>query len=293
LSNLIDRLHPTRWPAPLQEAWAIAKTVAFAAVIVLIPRIVLAQPFTIPSASMEPTVQEGDYIVVSKMAYGWSNYSVSAGTLPFSLPPGVGRFMAKPPHRGDVVVFSLPRDDHEVYIKRLVGVPGDAIQVRDGVLYVNGLAARQSPAAPAPTTCPDDVYGKSLAPRYTETLPGGRTHPIAACADHRGPANNTAVFRVPAGCYFMLGDNRDNSLDSRFAPLGGRQTAQAEGACPFDSSLAAALGDDWNGVGFVPADHLVGKADLILFSWSHGAALLKPWTWVMNLQLDRWMKPIT
>ena len=291
--SLIDRLHPRHWPAPAQEAWAIAKTMAFAAVVVLIPRIVLAQPFTIPSASMEPTVQEGDYIVVSKMAYGWSNYSVSAGTLPFSLPAGVGRFMAKPPHRGDVVVFSLPRDDHEVYIKRLVGLPGDTIQVRDGVLYVNGAAARQSPAAPAPTTCPDDVYGKSLAPRYQETLPGGRTHPIAACADHRGPANNTAVFRVPAGCYFMLGDNRDNSLDSRFAPLGGRQTAQAEGACPFDSSLSAALGDDWNGVGFVPADHLVGKADLILFSWSHGAALLKPWTWVMNLQLDRWMKPIT
>jgi len=290
--RLPDDLRPNHWPAPLQEAFAIAKTVAFAAVIVLIPRIVLAQPFTIPSASMEPTVQEGDYIVVSKSAYGWSNYSVSAGTLPFSLPPGAGRFMAKPLHRGDVVVFSLPRDDHEVYIKRLIGLPGDAVQVRDGVLYVNGAAARLRTAAAAPTTCPDDIDGKSLATRYQETLPGGRTHPIAACADRRGPANNTAVFRVPAGCYFMMGDNRDNSIDSRFAPLGGRQTPQAEGACPFDSSLSVALGDDWNGVGFVPADHLIGKADLILFSWSRGAALLKPWTWVMNLQLDRWMKPI-
>ena len=290
--SLPEAFRPSRWPAPVQEAWAIAKTVAFAAVIVLIPRIVLAQPFTIPSASMEPTVQEGDYIVVSKSAYGWSNYSVSAGTLPFSLPAGAGRFMAKAPRRGDVVVFSLPRDDREVYIKRLIGLPGDAVQVRDGVLYVNGAAAPQRPAAAAPTTCPDDVDGKSLAPRYQESLPGGRTHPIAACADHRGPANNTAVFHVPAGCYFMLGDNRDNSLDSRFAPLGGRQTGLAEGECPFNSSLSAALGDDWNGVGFVPADHLIGKADIILFSWSRGASLAKPWTWVTKLQLDRWMKPI-
>ena len=290
--RLPEVLRPARWPAPAQEAFAIAKTMAFAAVIVLIPRIVLAQPFTIPSASMEPTVQEGDYIVVSKSAYGWSNYSVSAGTLPFSLPAGAGRFMAKTPQRGDVVVFSLPRDDHEVYIKRLIGLPGDAVQVRDGVVFVDGVAARQRPAPSALTTCPDDVDGKSPAPRYQETLPGGKTHPIAACADHRGPANNTAVFRVPAGCYFMLGDNRDNSLDSRFAPLGGRQTGLAEGECPFDPGLAAALGDDWNGVGFVPADHLIGKADIILFSWSKGASLVKPWTWVMNLQLDRWMKPI-
>jgi signal peptidase I len=290
--RLPEALHPSRWPAPAQEALAIARTVAYTAVIVLIPRIVLAQPFTIPTASMEPTVQEGDYIVVSKFNYGWSNYSVQAGTFPWSPPPGTGRFMAKAPHRGDVVVFSLPRDDREVYIKRLIGLPGDAVQVRDGVLYVNGAAARQTPAAAAATTCPDDIDGKSLAPRYVETLPGGKAHPIAACADRRGPANNTAVFRVPAGCYFMMGDNRDNSLDSRFAPLGGRQTALAEGACPFDSSLSAALGDEWNGVGFVPADHLVGKADIILFSWSHGAALTKPWTWVMNLQMDRWMKPI-
>jgi len=290
--SLIDRLHPRRWPAPLQEAWALGKTVAFAAVIVLIPRIVLAQPFTIPSASMEPTVQEGDYIVVSKFAYGWSNYSVTAGTLPISPPPGVGRFMARPPHRGDVVVFSLPRDDREVYIKRLIGLPGDAIQVRDGVLYINGVAAPQAPAKATPTTCPDDFEGKSLAARYDEMLPGGRPHQIAACANRQGAANNTAVFHVPANCYFMLGDNRDNSIDSRFAPLGGRQTAAAESACAFDSSLAPALGDDWNGVGFVPADHLIGKADVILFSWSHGASLFKPWTWVMNVQFDRWMKPI-
>jgi len=290
--SLIDRLHPRHWPAPAQEAWAIAKTMAFAAVVVLIPRIVLAQPFTIPSASMEPTVQEGDYIVVSKFAYGWSNYSVTAGTLPISPPPGVGRFMARPPRRGDVVVFSLPRDDHEVYIKRLIGLPGDTVQVRGGVLYVNGVAAPQSPTRAAPTTCPDDYESKTVTARYDEVLPGGRVHQIAACGDRRDHANNTAAFRVPANCYFMMGDNRDNSVDSRFAPLGGRQTAAAEAACPFDTSLSPALGEDWDGVGFVPADHLIGKADAILFSWSHGASLFKPWTWVMNVQLNRWMKAI-
>jgi len=290
--SLIDRIHPRHWPAPAQEAFAIVRTMAYAAVIVLIPRIVLAQPFTIPSASMEPTVQEGDYIVVSKFAYGWSNYSVTAGTLPFSPPAGTGRLMARPPHRGDVVVFALPRDDKEVYIKRLIGLPGDSVQVKGGVLFVNGVAAPQAPTKAAPTTCPDDYDSKTVAPRYDEALPGGRVHQIAECSNRQGPANNTAVFKVPAGCYFMMGDNRDNSIDSRFAPLGGRQTAAAEAACPFDSSLSVALGDDWDGVGFVPADHLIGKADAILFSWSRGASLFKPWTWVMNVQLNRWMKAI-
>ena len=291
--SLIDRLRPARWPQPVREAASLIQTLLIVGVVVLIPRIVLAEPFTIPSASMEPTVQEGDYILVSKFAYGWSGYSVTAGTLPVSPKPASGRVMARPPHRGDVVVFSLPRDDHEVYIKRLVGLPGDALQVKRGILYVNGQAARQQPLADALTTCPGEDYGRVEAPRYLERLPGGPAHPIAACANHMGPANNTAVFRVPAGCYFMMGDNRDNSIDSRFAPLGGRQSEAAESACPFDSDLSVALGDDWNGVGFVPADHLVGKAEMILVSWREGAALTKPWTWVADLQPSRFFRKIT
>ena len=291
--SLIDRLRPSRWPQPLREAASFVQTLVVVGVVVLIPRIVLAEPFTIPSASMEPTVQQGDYILVSKFAYGWSGYSVQAGTFPYSPAPGVGRVMARAPHRGDVVVFSLPRDDREVYIKRLIGLPGDTVQVLGGILYVNGVAARQHPLADAPTTCPGDDLERVDAARYLETLPGGRSHPIAACADRKGPANNTAAFRVPAGCYFMMGDNRDNSIDSRFAPLGGRQSGAAENACPFDSELSVALGDDWDGVGFVPADHLVGKADMILVSWSQGASVVKPWTWLMNLQPGRMLRAIS
>ncbi len=290
--NLIDRLRPSRWPQSMREAASFVQTLLIVGVVVLIPRIVLAQPFTIPSASMEPTVQQGDYIVVSKYDYGWSRYSVTAGTFPVSPKPAVGRLMARTPTRGDVVVFSLPRDDHEVYIKRLIGLPGDALQVKGGVLYVNGQKAAQQRQADGLTTCPGYDYGRVEAPRYLESLPGGKTHPIAACADRKGPANNTAVFRVPAGCYFMLGDNRDNSIDSRFAPLGGRQSAAAENACPFNSDLSVALGDDWNGVGFVPADHLVGKAEMVLVSWREGAALTKPWTWVANLQPSRFFRRI-
>ncbi len=133
----------------LREVVSILKTVIYALLIALLPRIVFAQPFTIPSASMEPTLQEGDYIVVSKFAYGWSRYS-----LPFNPPVGTGRLMASNPHRGDVVVFNLPRDQRTVYIKRLIGLPGDTLQVRHGIMFINGVSAPQSPLGSAPTTCP-------------------------------------------------------------------------------------------------------------------------------------------
>ena len=285
LSNL---LRSERWPEPIREAVSILKTIIYALLIALLPRVVLAQPFTIPSASMEPTLQEGDYIVVSKFAYGWSRYS-----LPFNPPVGSGRFMGRSPHRGDVVVFNLPRDQRTVYIKRLIGLPGDSLQVRHGTLFVNGVMASQSALGSAPTTCPQSFGEKIDAARYQETLPGGRIHQIAACFRGQGGANDTAVYRVPADCYFMMGDNRDNSVDSRFPPFNGPNSKAALTACPFDPKLAVALGDEEDGVGFVPFENLVGKADFVLLSWSHGASLLKPWTWVLNAQPSRWLHSIT
>ena len=229
----------------------IIKTVVFALLIALVLRIVLFQPFTIPSASMEPNLYEGDYIVVSKWTYGYSKHSI-----PFS--PGLfkGRIMENQPDRGDIVVFKLPRDNKTDYIKRLIGLPGDRIQMINNVLYLNGAVV------PDVVVSNDDVdeVGRSVT-QFTETLPGGKTFK----AQEFGPGNpldNTVEFTVPAGYYFMIGDNRDNSLDSREYPENG-------------------------GVGLVPAENLVGKAEIILFSWSPGASLWNPVSWFSKVRPSR------
>ena len=270
------------------ELASICKTLALAGAVALLPKIVLAQPFTIPSASMEPTLQQGDYILVSKFSYGWSRFS-----LPFGLPLGKGRLLGRAPRRGDVVVFKLPRDDRQDYVKRVVGLPGDRLQVKDGVLFINAAPAPLRARGEAPTTCPNGLPFRVEAVRYEERLPGGRLHPVAACFAGAGGANDTAEYTVPAGCFFMMGDNRDNSVDSRFPPYGGPDSRQALAACPFDPHLAAVLTDPENGVGFVPFDNLVGRADLILFSWSPAASMFKPWTWVIGAQPSRWFHRIT
>ena len=237
----------------VQEIVEIVKTVFYALLIALVLRVVLFQPFTIPSASMEPTLLEGDYIIVSKYSYGYSRHSI-----PFSPPIGHGRLFGRMPERGDIIVFKLPRDGHTDYIKRLVGLPGDRIQVRNGALYVNEKAVTREPLGPGVTEFAGG-YTRTVM-RYQETQ-GSHTYTTYDFGPD-GDLDNTGVFLVPERHYFFMGDNRDNSLDSRVPP-------------------------ERQGVGMVPAENLVGKAQIILLSWHREAALFKPWTWVTKARPSR------
>ena len=235
------------------ETWEVIKTVAVALLIALVLRVILFQPFTIPSASEEPNLYEGDYVFVTKFDYGWSKHSI-----PLSPPLFSGRIFDHAPQRGDIIVFKLPRDNNTDYIKRLIGVPGDRVQVKDGLLYLNGQLV--------PRVVKDVVQetgGTSVVrpvERVQETLPGGRTY-LTNDFGTGYDLDNTQEFTVPPGYYFFMGDNRDNSADSRLPPE--------------------------IGVGMVPEENLVGRARVVLISWSQGASLFKPWTWVMNLRPSR------
>lgn len=246
------------------------KTVIWALVIAGAFRTLFFQPFWIPSGSMKDTLLIGDFLFVNKMAYGYSRYSC-----PFSACPISGRLFGDEPERGDVVVFRHPVNGTD-FIKRLVGLPGDTVQMREGVLYLNGEMVPQTPAGtfeeiyekqgplgqlPRCENGPVGEGGICTSSRATETLPGGRQHNVLNI-DENGFADNTDVFTVPAGHYFFLGDNRDNSQDSRFG--------QAVG-----------------GVGFVPAENLIGRADRIIFS-SAGRSMLFFWTW----RADRFFKAV-
>lgn len=232
------------------------KPLAVAFLVFLVIRIFLFQPFTIPSDSEEPTLRIGDYVIVSKSSYGWSRHS-----FPFSLAPFGGRILGQAPRRGDVIVFKLPRDGRTDYVKRLIGLPGDRVQLIHGVVFLNGAPLRQQSLGP--TTDPDDPSRPVIALR--ETLPDGRSHVILREATER-EGDTTGVYRVPEGQYFFLGDNRDNSLDSRWPRAVG--------------------------VGFVPAENLEGKAELIAFAWRGGASLFKPWTWVSRFDPGRMFHPV-
>jgi signal peptidase I len=240
----------------LDELVEIIKTVVYALLIALFLRVLFFQPYTIPSASMEPNLYEGDYIIVTKWTYGYSRHSI-----PFSPPLFSGRILEKQAHRGDIVVFKLPRDHKVDYIKRVIGLPGDRIQMKQGRLYLND---KPVPREPLPSIKEDigDGYVRDVA-RYRETLPGGKTY-ITNDFGTDGQLDNTDVYLVPAGHYFMMGDNRDNSEDSRVPPEAG-------------------------GVGYVPAENFEGKAQIILLSWKPGASIFKPWTWVLNLQPSRFV----
>ena len=243
----------------LHETWEIVKTIVIALLVALLLRVFLFQPFTIPSASMEPTLLEGDYIIVSKYAYGYSRHSA-----PFSPPVFDGRVMESEPRRGDIVVFKLPRDGRTDYIKRLVGLPGDRIQVREGRLFVNGEAVKRQDAGQGRIETP---FGfERPVQRYRETLPGARNSFVTNDLGPDGEVDSTGVYIVPRGHYFMMGDNRDNSVDSRYPPEFG--------------------------VGYVPAENLVGKAELILFSWHPEAELFKPWTWFTEVRPSRFFTPL-
>ena len=261
----------------VKEFFEIVKTVAYALGIALVLRVLLFQPFTIPSASMEPNLYQGDYIIVSKFSYGYSKHSI-----PFS--PGLfnGRILGRAPTRGDIVVFKLPSDTNIDYIKRLIGLPGDKVQVRGGLVYINGKLLARKEMSPVLT---DTGYGVTRSvQRFEETNPEGRKY---ATQDY-GPdneADNTGVYTVPAGCYFFMGDNRDNSLDSRFDP-GISPFKTGSGVCAWDPGNDQYVGMQ-QGVGFVPAENLVGRAQLILLSWNADAHLFKPWTWFLDARPSR------
>jgi signal peptidase I len=242
-----------------REAVETAKTVAAAVLLMLALRVGLFQPYTIPTSSMEPGLVTGDYIVVSKWPYGWSRASV-----PFNLPViptgGSGRLGGHAPQRGDVIVFRLPRDPSQAYIKRLIGLPGDRVQVVGGDVRVNG---RSIPRKSAGLVEDHDAPGR-IVPRVIETSPSGKPYVTFGGAPN-GEGDNTGVYVVPEGMYFFMGDNRDNSLDSRWP----REL----------------------GVGFVPAENIVGRAEVVGLSWRAGAAVLKPWTW-LNLDPHRFLQRV-
>jgi signal peptidase I len=239
------------------EIIEIVKTVVYALLIALVLRVLLFQPFTIPSASMEPNLYTGDYIIVSKYSYGFSRHSI-----PFSPPLFHGRILERPAHRGDIIVFKLPRDGHTDYVKRLIGVPGDRIQMKNGLLYLNGKKVPRQFVGMTNEVSPDGFVHQVA--EFRETLPGGKSY-LTQDYGPDGELDNTDVYVVPEHEYFMMGDNRDNSLDSRVPSEAG-------------------------GVGFVPAENLVGKAQIILLSWNPGASLFKPWTWILNARTSRFMK---
>jgi signal peptidase I len=239
---------------PENEGLEIFKTIFYALLIALVLRVLLFQPFTIPSASMEPNLYEGDYIVVSKWSYGYSRHS-----MPFSPEIFEGRIFGSAPKRGDIAVFKLPRDNRTDYIKRVIGLPGDRVQMIDNVLHINNVAVRDVVVSGNELS---GMFGQQVI-QARETLPGGKTFTI----QDFGPGNdldNTPAFEVPAGHYFMMGDNRDNSIDSRV--------------------------EQTQGVGMVPEENLVGKAEIILLSWEPGASLWNPVSWFSNIRPSRFFR---
>jgi signal peptidase I len=222
-----------------------------AGIIALVIRTFLFQPFNIPSGSMKATLLVGDYLFVSKYSYGYSKYS-----LPLSPPLFSGRIPGGfTPERGDVVVFRLPKDPSTDYIKRVIGLPGDKIQVIDGVVNINGVPIKRERASDFVET----EEGSRDAPvkRWKETLPNGVTYYTLDLVDN-GFADNTQVYTVPDGDYFMMGDNRDNSTDSRFSQ-----------------------------VGFVPFENIVGKAQIIFFSVYEGERAWQFWRWPVSVRWNR------
>ena len=225
------------------------KTIVIAGALALGFRSLLFEPFNIPSGSMIPTLLVGDYLFVSKYSYGYSRYS-----FPFGMAPFDGRIFETPPDRGDVAVFRQPQNESVAFIKRIVGLPGDRIQVTDGVLRINDVAVNRVRKGFATAS---DGYNVIRFAVYQETLPNGKSYLIQERSDD-DLLDNTNVFLVPEGHYFMMGDNRDNSRDSRTTS-----------------------------VGMVPAENLIGRAERLFFSHNSSAHLWEIWKWPFAIRYGR------
>jgi signal peptidase I len=242
------------------------KTVIYAVLIALVIRTVAYEPFNIPSGSMLPTLLIGDYVFVAKFPYGYSRHSI-----PMSPPLFDGRINESPVVRGDIAVFKFPKDNETDYIKRIIGLPGDRIQVTRGVLYINGKAVKRERVDDFVSNDPRENFRGAGARvrQYRETLPNGRTYlTLDARYQEKNAsvmvisgldADNTGVYLVPPGHYFAMGDNRDDSSDSRFL----------------------------NHVGFIPAENLVGRADIIFFSVNGEARIWEIWKWPLAIRFGR------
>ena len=263
---MATRRKPRKSRKTQPSAWENLRFFLILMVAAVLVRSLIAAPFNIPSESMLPRLLVGDYLFVAKWPYGWSRHS-----FPFSLPPFSGRIGGAVPVRGDVIVFKTPGDNRTDYIKRLIGLPGDQIRMRRGQLILNGdpvpklrVADFLVPVTPNSPCKPEagsririereaDGSVACRYPRYRETLPGGRSYDVLDLGDTA--ADDTPVFVVPEGHYFLMGDNRDRSADSRFpAEPGG-------------------------GIGYVPAENLVGRAMFTFFSTDGSAGWFEPWTW--------------
>jgi signal peptidase I len=247
--------------APKTHGWR-GQLLQLAAIVlaVFIAKGAFAEPFYVPSGSMEPTLLIGDALLASKYPYGYS-----AASLPIQITlPETGRVFGGIPKRGDVVVFRWPGDRSQAWVKRVVGLPGDRIQMRQGQLFINDHPASLKPDGIGQAE--DDAGGVEPAYRYIETLPGGVSHAIFKLHDN-GRLDNTTEVTVPPGKLFVMGDNRDNSADSRVPVRQG-------------------------GVGLLPVDDLVGRADAVVGSWDLGIRSQPIWTWLSGFRLSRFFTAV-
>ena len=229
----------------------LVRTIFYAILIALVVRAFAYEPFNIPSGSMKPTLLVGDYLFVSKFSYGYSKYSLPT----FGIDLFDGRIFGSDPERGDVAVFRKPTEPDIDFIKRIVGLPGDRLQMIDGVLNINGEAVELTPDG---VFVDSDCFGSHDIPQNIETLPNGVSHLVLDDIDGHY-LDNTEVYLVPDGHYFAMGDNRDHSSDSRVM----------------------------RSVGFVPAENLIGRAELIFFSADTCGSLWNPLTWPSSIRWSR------
>jgi signal peptidase I len=257
----VEKLEATKKLEAKSGGWR-AQALQLAAIVlaVFIAKGALAEPFYVPSGSMEPTLLIGDALLATKYPYG---YGTSSLPIQINLPE-TGRVFEGTPKPGDVVVFRWPGDRSQAWVKRVVGLPGDRIQMRQGQLFINNRAASLKPDGTGEAE--DDNGNVEAAYRYVETLPNGVSHEIFKMRDN-GRLDNTPEVTVPPGNLFVLGDNRDNSADSRVAVRDG-------------------------GVGLLPMDNLVGRADAVVGSWDLGMRSRPVWTWLSGFRLARFFTAV-